>query len=59
MSNERSNKVMDVSMNSSRCGSDMDVDAPKSLNNIENSCNSKSNSRGKKSEIGDEHHFQN
>ena len=35
MSNERSNKVRDVSMNSSRSGSD--IDAPKSLNNIENS----------------------
>ena len=37
MSNEGSNRVRDVSMNSSCSGSDMDVDTPKSLNNIEHS----------------------
>ena len=36
MSNESSNRVRDVLINSSRSGSNMDVDAPKSLNNIEN-----------------------
>ena len=61
MSNERSNRVRDVSMNSSRSGSDMDVDAPKPLNSIKYSkilAVQNPIQEEKKSEISDEHHFQ-
>ena len=61
MSNERSNRVRDVSMNSSRSGSDMNVDAPKPLNSIKNSkilAVQNPIQEEKKSEISDEHHFQ-
>ena len=37
MSNERSNRMRSVSINYSSSGSNMNVDTPKLLNNIENS----------------------
>ena len=61
-SNERSIRMRVVSINSSRSESDMDVDAPKSLNNIENSkirAVQYPIQEEKKSEISDEDHFQN
>ena len=62
MRNERSNRVRDVSVNSSRRGSDMYVDSPKSLNNIKNSeIRAVQNpiQEERKSEISDEDHFSN
>ena len=61
MSNERSNRVRDVSLNSSRIRSDTDVDAPKPLNRIKNLkilAVQNSIQEEKKSEIRDEDHFQ-